>query len=158
NRLQLPDSEFSYVLQDWDQSFCVEMAFGVANSTVARILGLKQHVDALENMNVAMARDTQSFREHLPAVPADDEAEIIVASADAKGIVMRRSPDDPPPPVHPGKGEKRSKKKMAVVGTVYTIDPYVRTPEQVVAALFRDEPKPPPRPVPQHKRVWASLE
>lgn len=157
NRLQLPESEFSHVLQDWDQSFCVEMAFGVANSTVARILGLKQCVDALENMNVAMARDTEAFREHLPAVPAD-EAEIIVATGDAKGIVMRRSPDDPPAPVHPGKGEKRSKKKMAVVGGVYTIDPYVRTAEQVVAALFRDEPKPPPRPRPQHKRVWASLE
>jgi len=28
NRLQLPESVFSYVLQDWDQSFCVEQAFG----------------------------------------------------------------------------------------------------------------------------------
>jgi hypothetical protein len=27
----------------------------------------------------------------------------------------------------------------------------------VVAALFRDGPKPPPRPQPAHKRVWASL-
>jgi len=47
---------------------------------------------------------------------------------------------------------------MATVGTVYTVDRYVRTPEQVVAALFRDGPRPTERrPQPQHKHVWASL-
>jgi hypothetical protein len=46
---------------------------------------------------------------------------------------------------------------MATVGTAYTVGRYVRTPEQVVAALFRDGPEPPPRPQPCHKRVWASL-
>ena len=46
---------------------------------------------------------------------------------------------------------------MATVGTAYTVDRYVRTPEEVVAALFRDGPPPPPRPQPAHKRVWASL-
>lgn len=33
----------------------------------------------------------------------------------------------------------------------------MRTPEEVVAALFRDGPPPPSRPQPAHKRVWASL-
>jgi hypothetical protein len=33
----------------------------------------------------------------------------------------------------------------------------VRTPEEVVATLFRDGPKPPPRPQPCHQRVGASL-
>src|SRR5919108_1907754 len=41
NHLQLPEGAFSYVLQDWDQSFCVEQAFGQASSAVGRILGLK---------------------------------------------------------------------------------------------------------------------
>jgi hypothetical protein len=31
NRLQLPESAFSYVLQDWDQSLCVEEAFRQAD-------------------------------------------------------------------------------------------------------------------------------
>src|SRR4051812_31969262 len=47
NRLQLPASAFSYLLQDWDQSLCVEQAFGQASSTVQRMLGLKQSVDSL---------------------------------------------------------------------------------------------------------------
>jgi hypothetical protein len=38
------------------------------------------------------------------------------------------------------------------------VDRYPRTPEQVVAALFRDGPPDTvPRPQPQHKHVWASL-
>src|SRR5439155_7151277 len=56
------------------------------------------------------------------------------------------------------KGEKASQKRMATVGTAYTVDRYVRTPEQVVAALFRDAPQcSQDRPRPQHKHVWASL-
>ena len=47
---------------------------------------------------------------------------------------------------------------MAAVGAVYTIDPYVRTADEVVAALFRDANyTPPPRPEPCHKHVWAIL-
>ena len=41
---------------------------------------------------------------------------------------------------------------------MYTVDRYVRTPEEVLAALFRDEREPgKDRPRPQHKHVWASL-
>jgi hypothetical protein len=46
---------------------------------------------------------------------------------------------------------------MATVGTAYTVDRFVRTPEEVVAALFRDGPEPARRPQPCHKRVWAHL-
>jgi hypothetical protein len=40
---------------------------------------------------------------------------------------------------------------------VYTVNPYVQTPEQIVAALFRDErgPRPKDRPQPQFKHVTA---
>src|SRR5439155_25772593 len=75
-----------------------------------------------------------------------------------KGIVMRRSAADPPPKAHRTKGDKASQKRMATVATVYTVDRYRRTPEEVVAALFRDAPQPSrDRPKPQHKEVWASL-
>jgi hypothetical protein len=87
-----------------------------------------------------------------------EEGAIVVASADQKGIVMRRQADDPPPKAHRTKGDKASKKRMATVATVYTVDAYQRTPEDVVAALFRDRPEPSrDRPKPQHKEVWASL-
>jgi hypothetical protein len=158
NRLQLPASVFSYVLQDWDQSLCVEEAFAQAGGTLARILNVNQSVDSLERMNVPMAEHVTCFREGRERPDPQTEGALLVTSADGKGVVMRRPPDDPAPPAHRSKGEKASRKQMATVGTVYTVDRYVRTAEAVVAALFRDPgSKPPPRPKPCHKRVWASL-
>jgi hypothetical protein len=156
NRLQLPASAFSYLLQDWDQSLCVEQPFGQARTTVKRMLGLKQSVDSLEHMNQEMAQQATNFMLNRPQPEA--EGEVVVASADQKGIVMRRSADDPPPKAHRTKGDKASQKRMATVTTVYTVDRYRRTPEEVVAALFRDAPEAArDRPKPQHKEVWASL-
>jgi hypothetical protein len=157
NRLQLPASVFSYVLQDWDQSLCVEQAFGQAQTTVARILNLKQSVASLEQMNGQMAEAVTPFRDNRPRPDPATEGEIVVTSADGKGIVMRRGDDDPAAATHRSKGQKASQKRMATVGTAYTVDRYRRTPEEVVAMLFGEGPPPPPRPQPCHKRVWASL-
>jgi hypothetical protein len=159
NRLQLPASVFSYVLQNWDQSLCVEEAFGQAAGTVARMLGLQQAVDSLERMNVQMAQSVEAFRAERMLPPASQEGEVVVSSADGKGVVMRRGEDDQASPAHRSKGEKASRKAMAIVGAVYTVDRFVRTPEQVVAALFgedRHEPKR-ARPQPCHKQTMASL-
>jgi hypothetical protein len=156
NRLQLPDSDFSYLLQDWDQALCVEQAYSQAKGTVARMLGLQQTVDSLEHMNQAMAKDVTNFM--LSQAPPQQEGAIAVSSADQKGIVMRRQAEDPAPKTHRTKGDKASQKRMATVATVYTVDPYRRTPEEVVASLFRDAPAPVGnRPKPQHKEAWASL-
>jgi hypothetical protein len=157
-RLQLPAGTFSYVLQDWDQALAMEQAFGQVQVTIARILELQQPVGSLEHMNREMAQPAEAFLLTRPVPPAAEEGAIVVASADGKGIVLRRDPDDPVPPAHRTKGEKASQKRMATVGAVYTVDRYVRTPEQLVAALFRDEPeRSQERPQPCHKQVWASL-
>jgi hypothetical protein len=158
NRLQLPAGAFSYVLQDWDQALCAENAFGQVNVTIARMLGLTQSVDSLERMNQDVAEQATPFRLNRPLPPAAEEGEVFVVSADGKGVVLRRDPEDPAPPAYRTKGDQASQKRMATVGTVYSVDRYVRTPEQVVAALFRDGPRPEAgRPRPQHKQVWASL-
>jgi len=156
NRLQLPSSVFSYVLQNWDQSLCVEEAFGQAKATMWRMLKLKQSVNALEHMNQEMAKDATTFMLNRPK--PEQEGEITVSSADQKGVVLRRQPDDPPPKAHRSKGDKASQKRMATVATVYSVDRYCRTPEEVVAALFRDRPEPSRnRPRPQGKEAWATL-
>lgn len=159
HRLQLPQSPFSYVLQDWDQSFCVEEPFATSARTIERILGLKQSVDSLERMTAQMAEGVEHFRENRPMPGPDEEGELMVVGADGKGIVMRRSAKDPAPKSHRSKGDKASRKRMAIVGVAYTVDRYRRSPEEIVAALFRD-PQPelkPVRPGPQGKHVWASL-
>ncbi len=159
-RLQLPEGEFSYVLQDWDQSVGMEQAFSRVNETLGMILGFNQSVDSLERMNRRMAREVESFRRSRATPPAEEEGQIVVVTADNKGIPMRRPVDQRPVGSRRKKGEKANKKQMATVGAVYTVDPKVRTAEEVVATLFREESPKRKRkdpPVAQHKRVWSSL-
>jgi hypothetical protein len=66
NRLQLPEGVFSYVLQDWNQSLCVEEAFRQASGTMWRMLHLKQPVDSLEHQNQEMARGATTFMLNRP--------------------------------------------------------------------------------------------
>src|SRR5207237_7954911 len=82
NRWQLPQSVFSYVLQDWDQALAVEQAFSQVNQTIARMLKLQQSVDSLEGMNQQMAQDVGWFRDLQGTPPAAEEGQIVVTTAD----------------------------------------------------------------------------
>ena len=159
-RLQLPASEFSYVLQGWAQALGVEHAFARTAEVLRMILGLNLPVDSLERMNRKMSESVVDFRASLPAPATKDEGEILVATADNKGVPMRRPADQLPAGAHRKKGEKANKKQMAAVGCVYTVDQKVRTAEDVVAALFREyspQKSHAPEPAAQQKRIWSSL-
>jgi hypothetical protein len=160
-QLQLPESDFSYLLQDWAQSFAVETAYRRGPETLGRILDVHPSVDPLERMTLKMAETVRPFRESRPAPEPEAEGAWGVGRADGKGIPMRRATPEAPIQSHdPEQEAKVNRKKMAVVGTVYTIDPFVRPPEDVVESLLRlpdDTPSVVERPVPHHKRLWASL-
>ena len=158
NRLQLPAGPFSYLLQDWDQALAVEQAFGQVSATVERMLGLRQSVDSLEGMNRQMAAEVGWFRDLQPAPPPAEEGQVVVVTADCKGVVIRGQGTKAVCGGQRPGGTRANQKQMATVGAVYTVDRYVRTPAAVVAALFRDPGhEPGPRPVPCHKHVWGSL-
>jgi hypothetical protein len=111
-------------------------------------------------MNRKMSESVADFRASLPAPAAQDEGEILVATADNKGVPMRRPADQLPAGARRKKGEKANKKQMAAVGCVYTVDPKVRTAEDVVAALFRESSprnSDDPEPAAQQKRIGSSL-
>ena len=157
-RLQLPEHDVSYLLQEWDQLLGVEQAFGVVRDTLNTILRIKQSVDTLERGSRHMAEAAPAFRVQQPAPEPTEEGELLIATEDNKGIPMVRPVEAPPPGAHLTKGQKKNKKKMACVGCVYSVDRHVRTPEELVATLFRDPDRPqttPPKA--QHKRYWASL-
>jgi hypothetical protein len=161
-RLALPESKFSYLLQDWDQDFAMEAPFSKAVRTVQRILKLDQYVNNLERMNREMAQEVEAFQASQAVPPAKEEGEIFVQTADGKGVPIRRPADAPPIMDHQHKsGPKPDRKKMATLGAVYSIDRLIRTPEEVVKSLFRDprqeRPKT-PRPHPCHKRMRAMLD
>ena len=160
-RLQLPQSEFSYLWQDGSQGLAVDHAYRQVTETLGHILGVRPAVDSLERMNRQMAEPVRAFRESQAAPCPEEESAIVVASADGKGVPIRRAADTVPITAHDHAQEPQAnRKKMAVVGTVYTVEPCVRTPEDVAASLFRlpgEERRASERPQPQHKRLWASL-
>lgn len=157
-RMELPQSDFSYILQKWDQSFCVRDSFAGSAESVSTILGIGQSVRTLEHMNPSMASHVESFRLSQPAPPSEEEAEFVVVAADGKGVPMRRDKhtSKPPQSKRRKKGQKANKKRMACVGAAYTIDPFVRTAEDVVNEALHQVSED-HRPVPQHKRVRADL-
>jgi len=152
--LALPDSEFSYVLQDWDQGLCVQNSYGESQGTIQRMLRLGQSVLSLEQMNSQMAAPVEPFWAQQPAV-AEPEGPILVLTADGKGVPMRRQ-DGGAKPVRRKKGQKANPKREACVGGVYTIAPFVRSAAEVVDEILRDQCRA-RRPPPQNKKLHAEL-
>jgi hypothetical protein len=157
-RLQLPASEVSYLLQEWDQLLGVEQAFGQVREMIKTILRIPQSVDTLEHTNQQMAEAAPVFRESQGPVDLTKEGELLIVTEDNKGIPMVRPVEEKPAGAHRGKGEKANKKQMACIGCVYSVDRHERTPEQLVATLFRDPDRPKEQPPQaQNKRYFAEL-
>src|SRR4051794_38096550 len=165
-RLHLPQRQYSYLLQQWLGSFVVDDAHAEAVRKLETILGLEITVRASEDLNREQASDVVVFQDRLPVPDPAEEGPLLVVTADCKGVPLVRKalpPDeatDTPLPklANPrrGKGEKANKKKMAAVGAVYTIEPFVRTADDVIDEVMRKEAGA-RRPRPQNKRVRAEL-
>jgi hypothetical protein len=157
-RLGLPDSEFSYLLQDWDQSLCVHNSYGQSRHTIRKILGLDQSVASMETMSRSMAAHVDSFHANQPSPEPVDKDSIVVLTADGKGVPMRRDieKDGPSPKGRLKRGEKAGKKREACVGAVYTVDRFKRTAQDVVDEVLRKR-KQSHRPHPENKRLRAEL-
>jgi hypothetical protein len=141
-RINLPENKASYLLQEFTQLFCVEKAFRVGARQFETVFGQKLSVDVLEDINRAMGDQADRFLDQLPTPPAKDEGAILVTTADGKGVPLVKEDAQKVPAFD--KKERPGNRRMATLGCVYTVDPYVRTPEQIVAALFRDATVPQP--------------
>jgi len=162
-RLGLPEDRCSYWLRDWNQAWVVENPYAQVDAVLERILGLKQSVASLETMTRTLAGAVAGYEATRPPAAPATGAPIVVLSADGKGVPLRKPADAPAIAAHDhARGPKPDRKKMAVLGAAYQIEPHVRTPLAVVESLFRDPTVPSARPearrpVPQEKRVCAVL-
>ena len=156
-RLGLPEGKFSYVLEDWVQRFCIKESVEEAGGSLEVLLGLQLGSRTLEEMNHRMASFAEAYRDSQPAPPPEQEGPILVFTGDAKGVPMRRPLQDRVRGrKRRKKGEKANQKRMAYVGAVYTIQPFVRSADDVLDELARRR-RAEDRPRPQHKRLWAEM-
>jgi hypothetical protein len=153
-RLGLPRGEYSYVLEDWLGRLNVKEPFAEGVDGLAAILGVAPSVQTAEEMNLRMAEYAEPFRIQQPAPPAAESETILVATADGTGVPMHRADRGKDP--HPQADHRQGCTRRAYVGAVYSIEPFVREPQDVLEELFREQASA-RRPRPQGKRLWAEM-
>lgn len=168
--LNLPVEKYSHDVRRRVALEAAKGAFAAGVETLATYTGAHVPKRQFEELVVRAAQDFDAFYQarHTSAEAAPATGSILVLTVDGKGVVMR--PEDLREATQKaaaarattftarlGRGRRLHAKRMASVAAVYTIEPFQRTPEDI----FPPAGKPATaavRPVPEHKRVWASLE
>jgi hypothetical protein len=120
-----------------------------------------------EELVVKVAEDFEDFYENRSAAGAEDSNDLLVMTTDGKGIVMNAEDLRPATAkaaqqsehkyqTRLSAGEKRNRKRMATVASVYSVGRHRRTPDDILEKDEDAEKK--ERPVILNKRVWASVE
>lgn len=157
-RMGLPAQQWSFLLQEFAQMLAVDQACEQAMSNLGQILGGQFSVDTAEQVNGHMGSTAGSFLADLPTPEPGSEAKLLVASADCKGVPLVKE-DAAKVAAFEVSKKNPGNRRMATVASVYTVDPHIRTAEDITAALFRDEPEAEAvkvkRPKPQNKNTTA---
>jgi len=140
--LNLPDGLFSFGLRLAACMLAIDVSFDSAGEKVAKFTGVHIPKRQLENLVVHSAQDFDAFYEDQQENRLEAEAhcdDLLILSTDGKGIVMRPNAlrEATRKKAEKAKhklearlsaGEKRNRKRMAEVATVYEICPRVRSP------------------------------
>jgi hypothetical protein len=159
-RLGIGPERYSPLVQEFSMMFCCEHAFGVAAETFEVIFGQKLSVDSLERTSRLLGQQASEFLDSLENPPAEEEGELLVLTADGKGVPMVREDAQRLKACDP-KPDRPGNRRMATVGAVYSVDRFVRTAEQILSALFTSadtgESTETMRPEPRHKRYMTKF-
>ena len=168
--LNLPDERYSLELRRRAAEEAAKSSFDETFESIGKTTGGHVPKRQIEELVMRAAQDFDAFyevRQGQAAVSEQSES-VMVMSVDGKGVVMRMQDlreqtrkaamaRKHKMSARLSKGEKKNAKRMATVATVYTIAPFVRKPEDLLAESDSTRVEQ-PRPRPGSKRVWASLE
>jgi len=175
-QLSLPNEKYSYYLQDLTQEMCIETPYAKVYDFFNNLLPVSIPVSGLERTNKVLANSSKAYWEQQTPASEVTAEQLIVMQSDGKGVVIRPEKQNiskvkttfEAMTSSPSKKSHSGRKKMAVVGSVYTIGCHHRTSKDVLESLFKkkDEPslthdKKKPHsstPKPLDKRIRTSLE
>ena len=163
--LNLAQDKYSHGLRRRVAEEVASQSFDHAVATLEKTTGGGVPKRQTEEITVSAAQDFESFYSGKQMDEPEPTSHILTMSVDQKGVVMRQEDLRPATRKAAEKsvqrsgarlnpGEKRNRKRMATVATVYSIEPQERSPERVMG-LCEDKPD---RPRAENKRVWASVE
>jgi hypothetical protein len=163
--LNLPVERYSHGLRELAGIEAARGSFDAAVEAIGRSTGQAVGKRQVEQLVTRAATDFEAFYARSPR--GDVTGDVLVLSADGKGIVMR--PDElRPATAHAAattttklasrlsKGEKRNRKRLAEVGAVYELTPLPRTATDIVATTDHAA-APTPAPVAKNKWLIASV-
>jgi len=166
------DAELNLPADNYSHGLCQRMSkevsrhsFDDAVEQVDKTTGGKVPKRQAQVLAKEVSRDFEAFYEGRSLDEVEATPDPLVMSVDGKGVVMRPSGlrkatrraaerDTHKLKTRLCQGEKRNRKRMATVATVYSVAQHPRTAEQIMGLEERDGPAPRPR----DKRVWASVE
>ena len=164
--LNLPEERHSHGLRRLAAIESTRGSFDDAVEAIERGTGVSVGKRQAEELAAKAAADVDEFYATRRPPPGQED-DVLVVSADGKGIVMR------PEALRPhtarkaeaattkletrlSKGEKRNRKRLAEVGAVYDLTPIPRTATDVMGGTDTDQP-PARAPVAKNKWVTASV-
>lgn len=168
--LNLPETRYSHEVDRQVAKAAARLSFDDALETVGGLTGAHVPKRQAEAAVQRAARDFGAFYSGTELdVDNGPTSDLMVLTFDQKGVVLRKEDlteatrkaaesSQHKMDTRLSQGEKRGRKRMAAVAAVYTVAPYQRTAQEVIAGLrhIRDV-TPRPRPRPEGKRVWATL-
>lgn len=169
--LNLSEKSYSHQLHREIADVVAELSYDKVEATIQKQTGITVHKRQLEECVHWAAQDFELFyNQQRAATPLEVKAssQILAISTDQKGVPMRKADllkatrkaaekRNPRLEHRRSKGEKPYTKRLSTVAAVYTIAPFVRTPEQIVGEMGTIHEVLSPRPRPEDKRVWASV-
>jgi hypothetical protein len=166
--LNIAPKGFSDFVRKMHEELAVQTSYEWATAFLAKYFPLSTSTRAVQEAVLSDSLDAGAYYEQAPAPPICAMATILAVEADGKGVPMIKASSiaEPEPGQLKGSPRRDGKKKEATVVSVSTHAPFVRTPEQVVASLFKDTDKDAKnngdscgdaREKPVSKRVWATL-
>ncbi|MDA8063021.1 MAG: ISKra4 family transposase, partial [Actinomycetota bacterium] len=161
--LNLPEERHSHGLRALAAIEASRGSFEEAADAIFRATGVRCGKRQVEDLAAATAVDFEAFYEAKGHTEAS-EADILVLSADGKGIVMRpealraatakaAAASENKLRTRLSKGEKNGRKRMAEVAAVYDLAPVVRAPADIIGPHNDDTPRPQ---APKAANKWLS--
>src|SRR5262245_37536929 len=92
-RLQLPEEEPSYPVQELFQTLTTEVSYDTARGILKKLLKMNATVDSMERVNQRCGDEVPSFRGMQQAPDPETEAELFVLTGDGKGVPIRHAKD-----------------------------------------------------------------
>jgi hypothetical protein len=137
-QVNLPERCYSYFLQEWMTVFEVEHPFKESSSWFEQLFDLEVAESVLMEVAKEAPADYEDFYAQRPMPQEASEGELLVVSFDGKGVPMIKE-EAVKLKAKLGTGEKRQKKKEALVGVSYTVDAKPRSPEALAELLVEPE-------------------